>query len=416
MTGAKPRPRADFAILGGGLAGGLIALALRRADPALSVVLVEAGEMLGGNHRWSWFESDLPDGGADLLAPFRKTSWPVGYAVLFPEHTRTLDSTYVSLASADFDAGLRRELAQTTIQSNRGVAHVDARGATLENGERIEARCVIDARGFIPSDAFEGGWQVFMGRHLRTENLHELDRPIIMDARVKQHDAFRFVYTLPLAADELFVEDTYYTESPELDRNTLSGRIDRYCAAVGWQGEPIAYETGVLPVITGGDLGRYQHEVRVPGVAMAGARGMIAHPLTSYTLPFAVETALLVAENRDLSGEHMAALLESHARRVWKRTGFYRMLGKMLFGAAEPNKRYRIFSRFYRLSPTLIERFYAARSTRADKLRILSGKPPVPISRALRALAGHRPPLTTQSPPDEKGRNRAHEQGSQGNG
>jgi len=53
-------PRADFAILGGGLAGGLIALALRRADPALSVVLVEAGEALGGNHRWSLFESSLP--------------------------------------------------------------------------------------------------------------------------------------------------------------------------------------------------------------------------------------------------------------------------------------------------------------------------------------------------------------------
>ena len=43
MTGA----RADIAILGGGLAGGLIALAVRRADPSLSVVLVEAGEMLG---------------------------------------------------------------------------------------------------------------------------------------------------------------------------------------------------------------------------------------------------------------------------------------------------------------------------------------------------------------------------------
>lgn len=403
MTGPKPQARADIVILGGGLAGGLIALALRRADPALSVVLVEAGEMLGGNHRWSWFQSDLPQGGGELLAPFRKTSWPVGYAVLFPEHTRTLDSTYVSLASADFDAGLRRELAQSTIRTNRKVAQVDARGATLEDGERIDARCVIDARGYIPSDAFEGGWQVFMGRHLRTEKPHELDRPIIMDARVKQHDAFRFVYTLPLAADELFVEDTYYQDNPTLDRSALSARIDRYCAAVGWQGEPIAYETGVLPVITGGDLGRYQREVRVPGVAMAGARAMIAHPLTSYTLPFAVETALLVAENRDLTGEQMAALLEAHARRVWKRTGFYRMLGKMLFGAAKPDERYRIFSRFYRLNPALIERFYAARSTRADKLRTLTGKPPVPIPRALRALAGKQPALVPDTSTPRQG-------------
>ena len=394
MTGAEPQSRADIAILGGGLAGGLIALALRRADPAFSVVLVEAGETLGGNHRWSWFESDLPEGGEALLAPFRKLTWPLGYDVHFPEHSRRLDSVYVSLSSVDFDAALRRELAQSTIRTNRKVASVDARGCTLESGQRIDARCVIDARGYIPSDAFEGGWQVFMGRHLRTPGPHGIDRPIVMDAKVRQHDAFRFVYTLPLSADELFVEDTYYQDAPVLDRAALSARIDRYCAQMDWDGEPLAYETGVLPVVTGGDLARYQREVRVPGVAMAGARGMIAHPLTSYTLPFAVETALLVAENRDLTGEQMAALLEAHARRVWKRMGFYRMLGSMLFGAAKPEERYRIFSRFYRLNPGLIERFYAARSTRADKLRTLTGKPPVPIPRALRALAGHRPALT----------------------
>ena len=163
---------------------------------------------------------------------------------------------------------------------------------------------------------------------------------------------------------------------------------------MGWEGEPLAFETGVLPVVTGGDLGRYQREVRIPGVAMAGARAMIAHPLTSYTLPFAVETALLVAANRELHGEQMAALLENHARRVWQRTGFYRLLGKMLFGAAQPRQRYRIFSRFYRLPQPLIERFYAARSTNGDKLRILAGKPPVPIMRAVRSITQGGAPLT----------------------
>ena len=190
--------RTDIAVLGGGLAGGLIALALRRADPALDVALVEAGDMLGGNHRWSWFESDLPDGGDALLAPFRKTHWPMGYDVHFPEHSRRLQSVYVSLSSVDFDAALRRELSQATILTNREVADVDGRRATLAGGERIDARCVIDARGYIPSDAFEGGWQVFMGRHLRTHSPHGVDRPIVMDAKVRQHDAFRFVYTLSL--------------------------------------------------------------------------------------------------------------------------------------------------------------------------------------------------------------------------
>ena len=41
---------------------------------------------------------------------------------------------------------------------------------------------------------------------------------------------------------------------------------------------------------------------------------------------------------------------------------------------------------FYRLDPDLIARLYAGRSTAADKMRILSGRPPVPVTRALTAL------------------------------
>jgi lycopene beta-cyclase len=35
----------------------------------------------------------------------------------------------------------------------------------------------------------------------------------------------------------------------------------------------------------------------------------------------------------------------------------------------------------------LIRRFYAGRTTAADKLRILSGKPPVPVLEAMKAAA-----------------------------
>ncbi|MFX8875712.1 lycopene cyclase family protein, partial [Acinetobacter baumannii] len=47
----------DIAILGGGLAGGLIALALAKARPDLSLRLIERGPTLGGNHVWSVFET-----------------------------------------------------------------------------------------------------------------------------------------------------------------------------------------------------------------------------------------------------------------------------------------------------------------------------------------------------------------------
>ena len=58
----------------------------------------------------------------------------------------------------------------------------------------------------------------------------------------------------------------------------------------------------------------------------------------------------------------------------------------MLFDAARPDERYRIFERFYRLREPLIERFYAGETTLGDKARILSGKPPVPIGAALTCL------------------------------
>ena len=52
-----------------------------------------------------------------------------------------------------------------------------------------------------------------------------------------------------------------------------------------------------------------------------------------------------------------------------------------------------------RLRQPLIERFYAARSTMADKARILCGKPPVSIMRALSALAGQSAPLSERHRP-----------------
>lgn len=384
--------RIDVAIAGGGLAGGLIALALRRLRPELSVGLFEAGPVLGGNHRWSWFDCDLDAEGRALLAPFRTTAWS-GYDVRFPANRRTLSSRYNSLASADFDAALRRELGQDTIHTDRFVASMDVRGLDLSNGERIEARIVIDCRDGFDTAMLRGGWQVFMGRHVRTHSPHGIERPIIMDATVEQHGSYRFVYTLPLGAHDLFVEDTYYADSPVLDRGVLSGRIDRYCEAHGWRGDPVAFETGVLPVVTGGDFAAYQRAHRIDGVAVAGARGGFWHPLTSYTLPFAAQTALAIAREADLPGVQLAAMVEARAAAHWRDTRFYRALGRMLFDA-EPDERYRIFQHFYRLPEPLVERFYAIRSTPFDRFRVLCGKPPMPIPRALAALAGQNAPLT----------------------
>jgi lycopene beta-cyclase len=129
---------------------------------------------------------------------------------------------------------------------------------------------------------------------------------------------------------------------------------------------------------------------------MAGARGGFSHPLTSYTVPIAVENALAIAAQGDLTGPRLADFVERRAHAHWQKTGIYRALGRMLFKAAEPERRVDIFQRFYGLPESLIERFYACHSTLPDKARILIGKPPVPIPRAIRALASKGQPLTLE--------------------
>lgn len=384
----------DIAIAGGGLAGGLLALSIHRAHPDMRILLLEAGEALGGNHRWSWFASDLDEDGKALMAPFPKAEWKDGYEVRFPAYRRQLGSSYLSLASADFDRTLREFLPAEAVRTGSRVAALEDGRVTLENGETILSRAVIDCRDFEASGALAGGWQLFLGQHIRTHEPHGLTRPVIMDATVEQlspfgnDGAYRFVYVLPLGPDEIFVEDTYYALDPKMDRELLQSRTQAYVRDNGWAGEVIGQEAGVLPVVTAGDFGSFQADRRVYGVALAGARGLFTHPLTSYTLPIAVENALAIAKLADLPGPELAARVENRARKHWDTTAYYRALGRMLFDAAEPDQRYRVFERFYRLRAPLIERFYAAHSTPFDKLRILVGRPPVSVTRAITALLG----------------------------
>ncbi|WP_375291915.1 lycopene beta-cyclase CrtY [Qipengyuania sp.] len=386
----------DVAIVGGGLAGGLIALALQRAQPRIEVRLIEAGPSFGGNHRWSWFEGDLDPETAALLDMFPHKRWHGGYDVRFRGFTRHLGSDYRSLASTDFDAVLRRSLPQQAICCGQRANALDASGVTLENGTRLNAKTVIDCRDFTPSRHLRGGWQLFVGQHIHTLAPHDRSVPDIMDADIDQFGAYRFVYSLPLGPQDIFVEDTYYADQPALDRPELRRRVGAYCAKRGWEGSVESEEAGVLPVITGGDAQAHRREFSTPGVALAGARGLFVHPLTSYTLPFAAANAIAIARHAQLSGPGLARLIEDRARDHWRKTRFYRQLGKMLFSAAEPEERWRIFARFYRLPEPLIARFYAGDSLALDKLRLLTGKPPVPVLRGLSALLGKGAPLVKE--------------------
>ena len=405
-TGTHSAAPYDVIIVGGGLAGGLIALALHRHAPDCRFVVIEAGRSFGGHHRWSWFETDIRPRARGLMAGFDLNGWDEGYDITFPRLGRTLPTSYRSLASAEFHAKLMAELPPQTVMLDTKAAQLDASGVTLADGRQLTAKRVIDCRPFKPSKALSGGWQVFLGQQFRCETPHGLTRPIIMDANVDQlapHGngaAYRFVYVLPLSPTDVFIEDTYYADQPKMDAEVLKGRVAEYAHRNGWKGEVIDQEAGILPVVSGGNFRAALDEIAIPGVAVAGARGGFSHPLTSYTLPFAADNALaiagLLAARPEVSGKELAAFCARRAKRHWRATAYYRMLSRMLFEAAEPEKRVVVFEHFYALRGRLVERFYAGRSTWPDRLRILTGKPPVAIPRAIRALFSSGKPLDTK--------------------
>ena len=375
----------DVAIAGAGLAGGLIALALAAAHPALDVRLIDADDVVGGNHVWSFFGSDVAAADRPLVAPLVTHSWPA-YDVAFPHHARTIDAAYYSIESAALHRAVSRALPPPALMLGRKVLGASATAVVLADGDRVEATGVIDARGPGDLSLLDLGWQKFVGRELTLADPHDAPRPLVMDATVDQIDGYRFVYCLPFSATTMFVEDTYYSDTPDLAPAVLTDRIAAYAAARGWHA--IDYgrtEQGVLPVAIGGDFDAYWRSGGAR-VAKAGMRAGLFHPTTGYSLPDAIRLANRLAARTDFAGAALHDATYDHARGCWHDRGFYRMLDAMLFKAAEPEERYRILERFYRLAPGLIGRFYAGRSTMMDKARILTGRPPVPVGRAVRAI------------------------------
>ncbi|WP_375194882.1 lycopene beta-cyclase CrtY [Sphingobium sp.] len=374
----------DLAVAGGGLAGCLIALAVAARHPDTRLLLVESGDTLGGNHIWSFFDGDVAACDRWLIEPMVAHRWPQGHEVRFPGHGRQLAAPYNSITSARLDAHVRQTLGKRVL-TGADVSALTPGSVTLSDGRTFQAGAVIDARGGANFAALQCGWQKFVGQTLRLGAPHGVSHPVIMDATVEQADGYRFVYVLPWDERSIFVEDTYYSDRPDLEGAALDRRIAAYAEAQGWQVEAVVHrESGVLPVVHGGDFDRFWP--KDDPVARAGVRAGLFQPMTGYSLPDAVRFALDVAAAWPVDGGGLAQMTRSRAARHWRQGGYYRLLGRMLFGAAVPEQRWRIFERFYRLDPGLIGRFYSGRSTLKDRIRILCGRPPVPIRGAMRAL------------------------------
>jgi lycopene beta-cyclase len=370
----------DIILAGGGLANGLIAYRLRQLRPELRVLLLEAGDSLGGNHTWSFHETDLSGEAAEWLDPFVVHRWPA-YDVAFPKRRRRVGIGYRSVTSDRFHQVLTATLGHS-IRLRARVGEVGPTTVLIGSGERLDAAAVIDGRGAAPTPHVTFAWQKFVGLQLRFAAPHGLDLPILMDATVAQQDGYRFVYVLPFGPDTALVEDTYYADGPELHDATLRARLLSYVAEKGWAvAQVLREERGVLPITLGGDVTAFW---RGPEQPRSGLRAGLFHPTTGYSLPDAVRLADRIACLPDLSAPSLFAETRSWSQAQWRAHGFFRLLNRMLFRAGRPTERFRMLQRFYGLPEPTIGRFYAGRLTTSDKARLFVGRPPVPVLGAAR--------------------------------
>lgn len=374
----------SLVLVGGGLQNALIALAALEARPDARVVLLEREARPCGNHTWCFHETDVPVPLRRLVGDLAAHRWP-SYDVRFPDRSRTVEIGYGCIESRGLADVLEARLAAAPggqLRTGADVRRIDARGATLATGERIDGDLVVDARGPRLDPEVRCGFQKFYGVEIAVDAPHGLERPLLMDATVDQLDGFRFLYVLPLGPTRLLVEDTVFSASSGLEAAAWRARVLDEAAARGWvpAGRPGAHnasivreELGVLPMPWSGP----GPEAQTGGPLRAGYLGNWFHPATGYSAPHAMRLAALLQRHLDRPAGVFAS--EDYRRLVRHERGqarFARFLNRLLFTGVGPETRWTIFDRFYTHPEEMISRFYACALTPADRVRMLVGRPP----------------------------------------
>jgi lycopene beta-cyclase len=407
----RPATEFDAVFVGGGLASSLACLALLERQPRLRVAVVEREAELGGNHTWCFHAADVPAAAQQLVEALVVTRWD-GYAVRFPERSRRLDSSYAYINSDRLHRVVSARLAASAgseLVLGRSVERLTAEGVRLDDGRWLSARLVVDARGPTLQDdphidaarattaAFmtpARGYQKFVGLELAVLG-HSLREPVLFDARMPQHDGFRFMYTLPLSPKRLLIEETFFSDNASLDQAQSNLSILAYAHAQGYAvTEVLRTERGVLPMPW--QDRDFDAQLRP---LVAGYRGGLFHPVTGYSLPVAVRFALALAAcdlERLVERPSARSPLSAFARAHAAQRPFLRLLTRLLFTAFAPHERYSVLSHFYRLPAPLIERFYAGELRTLDRARVFLGAPPRGFSAArvlrLSAVGAQRSP------------------------
>lgn len=381
----------DVVVVGGGLAGGLTALTFLAQFPDRTVRLIDAKMNLGGQQTWIFHEADVSTAAFEFLRPMISHTWNEA-TVQFPRSERKLTGPFHAIRSASFSQSVKDMLGDEVLQLGVKATKITDSTVTLEDGSEFEGKCVLDARGIdeLPS-AETNGFRKHVGYDITLEEPHGLTAPVLMDATCPQLDGMRFFRLVPWTDTQLLVEETFFSDSPELNLERISKSVRSYVERKGWRIKSIdKEEKGVRPLPLTSEAIR----VSVTGEPIPmGLRAGYFHATTGESLPDAARFAELftkIPQNPKVTEltTSTARDMLGRSRRPWlSRQRFYRLVNRLLFQATEPSLRYTIFQSFYALPEDTIQRFIGGRTTWADRVRILGGKSPVPLSVAMKHLS-----------------------------
>jgi lycopene beta-cyclase len=377
-------------VVGAGLSGLILAWRCLSSNPNVSVIIIDSNHIIGGDHTWSFNINDIESSLHEWIEPFIAHTWEK-YDVKFKGYSRRLNIPYCTGNSNSL-----RACVEPFIKSGRlklildtEVIKLTSFDVTILSGEKLTGDYIFDARGFTFDDNIKLGIQKFYGKTIETVKPHNLKYPIIMDATVAQNDGYRFIYCLPFSKNKILIEDTYYSDGLNFDQDKYNKRIDKYIEANDWtEHKVIRVEKGILPITLAVDSKliekrglKYNEPIKI------GMRGNFYHPVTGYSFPDSVRLASKISKTINSSDKNKRLNLDLEIRKykllLYRRDRYFRLLNRLLFKASLPSKRHLVLQRFYTLSESLIKRFYEGNLHKKDKLRILIGKPPVPVLKAL---------------------------------
>ncbi len=230
-----PKTHYDYIIVGNGLAGLQLALAISKDHffNDKQIALIDPSTKTKNDKTWSFWETE-----PSQWNQIAYKSWQKANIYSSKKHIRLQlqPYTYRSVRAIDFYTEVKTQLKKQT-----NISFLIERVTSVKENDNVEvitesnsytANHVFDSR--IPKDFKTKGSQYttliqhFKGWVIKTEtDTFDEDEVTMMDYRLKDGDQTTFMYVLPFSKKEALIEFTYFTEKT-LDESVYDSFIKQY--------------------------------------------------------------------------------------------------------------------------------------------------------------------------------------------